>query len=292
MADLPNDFWSGWIIILTVVSFVALGWLVLSVYFMGDDEGHQNPEPVWDRNLREGATPAPIWWFWLILSAMMFSVIYLMLYPGLGSFKGALEWSQGHQIEMHYSAFSDEFAEVRQAVAERTLPELQADEEMMRVATGIFNRNCAVCHGADAQGQANLFPNLRSGAWQWGGTPEQIEATIRDGRQAFMMPWADVIGPQINDVAGYVLSLGTAQADSHTGQEAFNTYCSACHAADGGGNPMLGAPNLADDNWVYGGDLASVAASISGGRNGIMPAFGERFDDMQVKLLVAWLLRE
>src|SRR5690606_11405519 len=107
----------------------------------------------------------PIWWFGLILTAMTFSVIYLMLYPGLGSFKGALAWSQGHQVEMNYEHFSDEFAAVREAAMGLSLEELQADEGLMQVAQGVFNRNCTVCHGSDAQGQANLFPNLRSGAW-------------------------------------------------------------------------------------------------------------------------------
>lgn len=292
MADMPNDFWSGWIVILTVVSFVGLGWLVLSVYFLGDDGSHADPEPVWDQDLREGSTPAPIWWFWLIFAAMIFSVIYLMLYPGLGSFSGALEWSQGHQVQMNYDRFADEFGEIRDDIGAQTLPQLQADDQMMQVAQGVFNRNCAVCHGPEAEGQANLFPNLRSGHWQWGGDPAQIEATIRDGRQAFMMPWADVIGENVDTVAEYVLALGTDAAEGHAGQETFNSFCSACHGADGSGNPMLGAPSLADDNWLYGGDMASVVTSIAEGRNGIMPAFGERLDDLQVKLLVAWLLRE
>src|SRR5690606_10038058 len=130
-----------------------------------------------------------------------------------------------------------------------------------------------------------------SGAWQWGGEPEQIEATIRGGRQAFMMAWADVLGEQVNDVADYVLALGTEESAGHAGEEVFINNCSACHGADGSGNPMLGAPNLADNNWIYGGGRDAVVTSIAQGRSGVMPAFGERLDDLQVKLLVAWLLR-
>lgn len=290
MADMPNDFWSGWIVILTVVSFVGLGWLVLSVYFMGDDKAHPDPEPVWDKDLREGTTPAPIWWFWLIFAAMIFSVVYLMLYPGLGSFKGALSWSQGHQVQMNYNRFAEEFGDMRQEISERPLEELQADEGLMQVARGIYNRNCAVCHGPEAEGQANLFPSLRSGHWQWGGSAEQITATIHNGRQAFMMPWGDALGENLDAVADYVMVLGRDEAQGHAGQATFNNFCSGCHAADGTGNPMLGAPNLVDDHWVYGGHREAIVESIANGRNGSMPAFAERLDELQIRLLVAWLL--
>ena len=290
MADMPNDFWSGWIIILTTVSFVGLAWLVLSVYLLPatDQEEH---EPVWDENLKEGRSAAPMWWFWLILAAMVFSVIYLILYPGMGSFKGTLQWSQGHQIEMSYEHFDHEFASLRADIASRPLAELQEDEALMGTARNIYARECAVCHGPDARGQASLFPDLRDHEWQWGDSAEQIEASIRNGRNAIMTSWSAVLGERVEAVADYVLVLGTEAAAEHPGQQSYNQVCIACHGPEGAGNPLLGAPNIANDIWLYGGSRETIIETIVQGRSGIMPAFGERLDDTQVRLLVAWLLR-
>ena len=288
MADMPNDFWSGWIVVLTVVSLAWLTWLVLSVYFLPDK--HEGPEPVWDKDLREGTTPAPLWWFWLILAAMVFSVLYLMLYPGLGSFKGALRWSQGHQIEMGYVRFDKAFEAPRESLLALPLEQMQQDEALMESARVLFSRHCAACHGYEAQGQANLFPSLRDSEWQWGGAAEQIEQSIRQGRNAIMVSWSGALGEATSDVADYVIALGSDAADGHPGQESYNRFCIACHGAEGQGNPLLGAPNLSNDIWLYGGEHDTIMETLEEGRAGVMPAFGERLDDLQVRLLVAWLL--
>jgi cytochrome c oxidase cbb3-type subunit 3 len=292
MADLPTDFWSGWIIVLAVTGFAGLAWLVLSVYFTPAAQDHDGDEPVWDENLREGSNPAPLWWFWMILAAMVFSVLYLMLYPGLGSYAGALKWSQGGQYEDHEEEFVEEFAEVRGELLALTREELAAQPVAMAAAQKLFRANCAACHGAEATGQANLFPNLRNAEWQWGGSAEQIEQTIRNGRTAVMIPWQAVLGDEgVNNVAGFVQTLADGGAQGHAGQAQYLQLCVACHGANGEGNPLLGAPALRDDEWLYGGDEATLRATIAQGRNGQMPAFGTTLDDLQVKLLVAWLLR-
>ena len=115
---MPTDFWAGWITILTVTSFIGLSWLIFSIYFSGEDNAEEADGPVWDENLREGSNPAPMWWFWLILALMVFSVIYLMLYPGLGSFAGALKWSQGGRLDDSFVVYESEFGGVRNLIAE------------------------------------------------------------------------------------------------------------------------------------------------------------------------------
>lgn len=293
MANLPQDFWSGWIIVLVVTSLAGLLWIVLGVYFQ-KDAGHHDPahEPVWDGNLREGASPPPMWWFWLILSAMVFTVLYLMLYPGLGSFAGALRWSQGGQFVSHQQLFITEFEESRAALASKTMAELAADPAAMEAARRLFMDNCAACHGADARGQANLFPNLRDNDWTWGGETADIEQTIRQGRNAVMAPWAAALGAVgVNNVADYVLRLADGAPEEHPGRQQYMTFCVACHGADGAGNPLLGAPRLNDDIWLYGGSVDAVRETIRNGRNGEMPAFEGKLDDLQIKLLMSWLLR-
>ncbi len=290
MSDMPTDFWSGWIAVLTLVSLFGLGWLTFSVYFSPSEEREESQGPVWDENLREGSHPAPIWWFWLILASMVFSVIYLMLYPGLGSYQGALKWSQGGRMEESLAQYETEFGGIRKLIAEGRLDTLQNDPDIMRSAQRVFDRNCAVCHGYEAQGQASYFPNLSDNEWQWGGSPEQIEQSIRAGRNAVMVGWEQVLGQEgINNVIAYLGALGTTLADGHPGRNQYNQFCIACHGVGGAGNPLLGAPSLVDDVWLYGDSEEALRRSIAEGRSGEMPPFGTRLDDTQIKLLVALL---
>jgi len=289
MAELPSTFWGGWISVLTVGSLIGVFWLIYSVYFAAGGE-EEEPSPVWDGNLREGDHPAPLWWFWLIFGSLVISVIYLMLYPGLGAFRGALNWSQGGEINQRLERYQAEFGPLRRLVAEAQIDTLEEDAKLMASAQRIYDRNCAVCHGYEAQGQANLFPNLADAAWQWGDDPAQVEHSIRHGRQAVMVGWEAALGgPAIDQLTDYTLALGNGTAADHPAEVQYMQFCAACHGADGSGNPQLGAPNLTDDASLYGQSAAAIGQSIAQGRNGEMPAFGERLDDTQIRLLVAWL---
>lgn len=291
MADLPGDFWAGWIAVLTVLSLIGLVWLTWSIYFTKDTEG-SHESPVWDENLKEGSRPAPLWWFWLILALLVFSVGYLMLYPGLGSFKGALKWSQGGRLADSYVRYRAEFSDARQALLAASFQELQSDRAAMVAAKGLYERNCSACHGPNGEGQASRFPNLTDDAWQWGGSAEQIEHTLRHGRQAAMPSLAAVLGEDgVRQVATYVQSMATIPGEMHPGRIKYVQFCVACHGDSGEGNPALGAPNLADDDWLYGNSLSEITVSIIDGRNGVMPAFGNQLDDVQIRLLTAWLMR-
>ena len=294
MADMPTDFWSGWIAVITLVSLCALGWLVFSIFFSSDgqDDGEAH---IWDETLEEGTNPPPMWWFWLILSAMVFSVIYLMLYPGLGSFSGALKWSQGGRLDESFNSYSEQFGPIRNEIANASLESLQGDEKIMASARRIFDRKCGICHGADASGQLSRFPDLTDDDWQWGGDPSQIEATIRGGRQATMVGWQAVLADDgVEQVAHYVRSLGEEYEahDVTKGQTLYGQFCVACHGATGEGSVPLGAPNLTDGVWLYGGSLKDIEETVAFGRHGHMPAFGERLDDTQIRMLIAWLTRE
>ncbi len=292
MADLPTGFWSGWIIVLTCVSFATLVWIVLSVYFSAGADDVPESEPVWDNDLREGSNAPPLWWFWMLLSALVFSLIYLMLYPGLGSYKGLLNWSHGKRIVESYETYDNSFQGIRADIASANLAEIQNDLDLMQAAERIFKRECSTCHGPDARGQASMFPNLMDVDWQWGSSAEQIEQTIRGGRVANMLAWQSILGDDsVTQVAEYVADMSDGNAVTHPGQAVYQQNCMACHGADGAGNPLLGAPNLADNIWLYGGDLETITASIATGRAGVMPAFAERLDGAQIKLLVAMLAR-
>lgn len=291
MADMPNDFWSGWIVLLTCFSLAGLAWIVISVYLLPKKTAHPHDEPVWDGDLREGDNPLPFWWFWLILSGMIITAIYLMLYPGLGSFSGALRWSHSGEVTENLQKFKTEFASLNDEIKNSSIEELQSRTEIMDAAQDLFNQNCSACHGYQAQGQANLFPNLVDDEWQWGNSPEQIEQSIRDGRKGVMMSWQAMLNDDgVEKLSDYVLtSLGKENAEAHAGHTQYSQLCVACHGANGEGNVMMGAPNLVNDVWLYGGSKEAVKESIGKGRNGEMPAFGKRLNDVQIKMLVAWL---
>lgn len=290
---MPADFWAGWVLVLTVLSVAGLAWFVFSLYFGGNGNraGEDKDSPVWDGNLREGAHPAPMWWFWTMLASLVFSAVYLMLYPGLGSYAGALQWSEGGRLAHSEAAWQARFGGQRAGIAAAPLAELQADAALMSAAQGVFHRHCAACHGEDAGGQAQLFPNLTDAQWQWGGDAAAIEKTIRDGRVAVMVGWGAVLGEEgVRQVAEYVRQLSAGVPAEHPGKAQYTQFCAVCHGADGAGQPLLGAPSLADDVHLY-GDGAAIEASIRDGRSGTMPAFGGRLDDAQIRLLVAWLTR-
>ena len=291
MADMPTDFWGGWITVLTVVSVLGLIWLIVSIYFSKDRNEDLN-SPVWDKTLSEGPRAAPMWWFWMMLFAMVFSVVYLMLYPGLGSFSGVLKWSQSGRLDESLASYNEKFQQVRENVAQSPISKLQNDPLVMNSAKRIYSQNCAVCHGPNGTGQAFTFPNLKDDDWQWGGSDTEIEHTVRHGRQAVMVGWQNVLGDEgVLQVVNYVKSLST-NADSaaiNEGRQLFQQYCVACHGTTGEGNTALGAPNLTDDVWLYGNSDTALRHTISLGRNGIMPAFNKRLDDAQIRMLVAWL---
>jgi cytochrome c oxidase cbb3-type subunit 3 len=290
VADLPSEFWGGWIVTITVAGFFALLWFVIDVYRGGPDG---NEQQVWDETLREGAKPAPIWWFWFILTLMIISVIYVMLYPGLGTWRGALGWSQGGQIAERFADYDTEFGAARRSILGQPLAMLAEDDSAMRSASRIFNNNCSSCHGHDAAGQARQFPDLTDTAWQWGSDESQILETIHSGRQAAMPGWLTVAGEEgVGRVADYVLALSRGEAGAPAvaeGGTLYQQFCVACHGPDGAGNPLLGAPTLNDAVWTYGGEREQVIESIANGRNGTMPAFGTRLDETQIRLLTAWL---
>lgn len=290
MLDLPG-FWSGWVVVLTVVGLAWLAWLLYAVYFGRDKSVPE--EYVWDEDLREGNAPPPWWWFGLLVATLVFSCAYLLLYPGLGAFRGALAWTQQGQLQQSVRADAQEHRALWSRWGAALPDELAEDEMAMRVARRIFRNRCANCHGADAKGQAGLFPDLTDAAWSWGNDEEQLRQSLWEGRTGVMPGWLAVIGEQgVRDVTAYTLSLSRGGDDGESiaaGKAIFEQFCVACHGVDGRGLAALGAPDMTDGVWLYGGDEASVSLSVSQGRTGIMPAQKGRLTEEQVRLLVAWL---
>jgi cytochrome c oxidase cbb3-type subunit III len=248
---------------------------------------------VWDGDLTELNNPLPRWWLWLFIITVAFGAVYLLLYPGLGSYTGTLGWtSRGeHAAESRLNA-----ARIEQTLspfAARQVSELMNDRAALGLGRNLFLNNCATCHGSDAGG-APGFPNLTDKDWLWGGDPDSVVASISQGRSGVMPPWGEVLGTRgVEDVLDYVFSLQgrmLTAGDAHAGGEKFAQLCAACHGVDARGNAALGAPNLTDGIWLHGGALATVRESIEKGRNGTMPAHAARLGETRVKLLAAYVL--
>ncbi|HVN42981.1 MAG TPA: cytochrome-c oxidase, cbb3-type subunit III, partial [Steroidobacteraceae bacterium] len=196
--------------------------------------------------------------------------------------------------EAEKKAAEDKVAAYYAPFAAMSVPQLAADGRAMSTARNLFLNNCAPCHGSDGGG-AKGFPNLTDKDWQWGGDPDTVIATITGGRMAAMPAWGPVLGAQgVKEVVAYVRTLSGESADSAlaaAGKTRFETICAACHGPDGKGNPMVGAPNLTDKIWLYGGDEATITETVTNGRSGQMPNFGERLSPVKIKLLAAYVTK-
>jgi cytochrome c oxidase cbb3-type subunit III len=290
--------WSVFIVLVTLLNIFGCLWLLRwtskpraagEKIGGGADTGH-----VWDKDLREYNNPLPRWWLWLFYITVAFGLIYLALYPGLGTFSGLKGWTQSGQYEQEKAAAEAKAAAYLAPFASMTIPQLAADPKAMATARNLFQVNCAQCHGSDGGG-ARGFPNLTDANWQWGDDPDTVVQTITAGRMAVMPPWGPVLGAQgVDQAVAYVQQLSGQPADTTlalAGQTLFETNCAACHGFDGKGNPILGAPNLTDDIWLYGGDAATLHQTLENGRNGQMPAFGERLGPERVRLLAAYAIQ-
>ena len=294
MADFNSEFWHWYIAILTVLSILACVWLIrwMTSGFEKTDEVESTGH-VWDGDLTELNNPLPRWWLGLFYITLAFSGFYLLLYPGLGKFEGLLNWTSTGQYEDEVMRVESEVGPLFAEYQKTPILELINDRDALKIGERLYLNYCSTCHGSDARG-ARGFPNLRDTAWQWGGDPESIKTTLLNGRIAAMPSWEAPLGGEsgVNEVTQYLLRLsGRATIDelADQGKAKYDIFCVACHGPEGKGNPALGAPNLTDDVWLYGGSITRINESLIKGRNGQMPAFGEFLGEAKVHLLTAYV---
>jgi cytochrome c oxidase cbb3-type subunit 3 len=260
----------------------------------------------WD-GLKELNTPLPRWWLYTFYATIAFSAVYVALYPAIPGLRSHTEGLLGYTNRGALTA-EIETAKAGQAamlgrIGGAALQDIRSDPELFNFAMiggrAAFAENCAACHRAGGAG-AKGFPNLADDDWLWGGTLSQIHQTIsygvrnanKDSRQSQMPRFGTdglLTAAQIDTVADHVLSLSGAATASPEGAKIFAENCVACHGEKGEGNREVGAPNLTDKIWLYGGDKASVVQSITTGRGGSMPAWSERLDETTVKLLTVYV---
>lgn len=291
-----STFWSIWIIVFTTITIVGCTWLLFAnrkVEVSDDTKEGESPKTghVYD-GIEEYDNPLPGWWFKMFVGTVVFGVIYLVLYPGLGNFGGVLGWTQVGQWEEEVAEAEAKYAPLYAQYSETPVEELIANPEAMKMSRRLFNNNCAVCHGSDGRGSYG-FPNLADSDWLYGGSVEDIKTTLVNGRQGAMPALGGALGEDgVDNVAEYVFKISGREHDvkkAEAGGQLFATYCAACHGADGTGNKMLGAPNLTDGIWLYGGSPTLVRHTIRNGRNGNMPAQADKLKAEKIHLLTAYV---
>lgn len=291
-----STFWSIWIIFMVVVTIAGCTWLLFAtrkVEVTKETEDGEAPKTghVYD-GIEEYDNPLPVWWFKMFVGTVIFAIGYLTLYPGFGSFPGVLGWTQVGQWQEEVTEAEAKYAPIYAQYSEMPVEELIAQPDAMKMSRRLFNNNCSVCHGSDGRGSYG-FPNLADSDWLYGGSADEIKASITQGRKGAMPAWSAVIGEEgVDTVAEYVFKLSGREHDeakASAGAQTFATYCTACHGADGKGMAMLGAPNLTDGVWLYGGSPSLVRHSIRNGRNGNMPAQAEKLKAEKIHLLAAYV---
>jgi cytochrome c oxidase cbb3-type subunit III len=299
-----SAFWSGWIIVLTLTNLALLFWLLMANR-RREVKGPETDEPKTTGHEYDGIeeydNPLPRWWFWMFIATFIFAAGYLVVYPGLGNWKGVTfteyedTWTSVNELRYDQKLAgeeADEFGQSYNIMAKKSIEELALNQDAMKMSYALFKDNCAICHGGDGGGNLG-FPNLTDKDWLWGGTPEKILETITFGRNAAMPAWGSVLGEEaVVNVSEYVLSLSGAEHDqtkADLGQKVFANNCVVCHGADAKGNQQVGAPNLTDEIWLYGGKPETIRMTIRDGRNGVMPAHSKTVKPEKIHLLAAYV---
>ena len=318
-----SDFWSLWIIVLTVINLGLLLWVLIAnrkIAVVADDHPHNNDHTQGDNShhdkrnadanadkvattghvydgIEEYNNPLPRWWFYMFIATIIYGVGYLIVYPGLGAYPGLSfgskgAWTSASQLQTEQSQAQAQYEATFGEFAKTPIPELANNANAMKMGYRLYLNNCAVCHGADGSGNLG-YPNLTDKDWLFGGSPEHIKNSIIQGRNAMMPAWTATLGEtNIGHVVEYVLELAGREHDKTKaliGASLFAKNCAACHGVDGKGNQQLGAPNLTDAVWLYGGEPYELRQTLRNGRNGVMPAHEQILKSERIHLLAAYV---
>jgi cytochrome c oxidase cbb3-type subunit 3 len=289
--------WSIYVIALTALNILGCLWLLwwTAKRRPGDRSEQGTTGHVWDGDITELEKPMPRWWLNLFYGTVAFSIGYLVLFPGLGSFAGTKGWTSDLELAQQRAAAEAKLKPLFAQYAGRPVEALAHDDGALKLGRSVFANHCAMCHGSDAKGAIG-FPNLTDSDWLWGGGSERVLQTILEGRQGAMPALGAVLGEQgVTEAAVYVQSLSGQPVDARLarqGELKFLQICAACHGADGKGNPALGAPTLTDSVWLYGGSFKQISATVRDGRGGMMPAHKDILGEDRARLVAAFVMSQ
>lgn len=305
-----SDFWSFWV---AAIIAINIGGCVVLLFLTRrgqkfDEHTTETTGHEYD-GIQELDNPLPKWWLLMFYGSIFFSIGYLILYPGMGNYKGLLGWTSTNQWEREVAKADEKYGSVIANYARldtlntsgnrpfRSVQDIMNDDLAMDSGRRLFLNNCAACHGSTATGSLG-FPNLTDNDWLYGGSFAKIKETLHQGRNG-VMPARGLTG-QLNDreiiqLAHYVRGLSGISVDQTLATEGKALFmstkggCHTCHGSDGRGMQSAGAPNLTDDIWLYGGRQEEIEFTLRHGRKGYMPAWLETIGEDQIHLISAYI---
>ncbi|MDU8946720.1 cytochrome-c oxidase, cbb3-type subunit III [Ovoidimarina sediminis] len=263
-----------------------------------NEHGYGTTGHSWD-GIEEWNNPLPRWWVWTFYITILWGIAYTIAYPAWpmisSATSGMLGYSTRAEVAADIAAVNERNAGITERLASADLASVADDADLMSFArnagAAVFRANCSQCHGAGAAGvQASGYPNLLDDDWLWGGGIEDIAWTIRNGIRNEQSPdahWSEMPAfgellaeDEILQVANHVRAISGQEHDAglaEAGAVLFDEQCSACHGVEGMGDQGIGAPNLSDAIWLYGGSTEAIVETITHSRFGVMPAWAEEY---------------
>lgn len=266
-----------------------------------DDDKYPTTGHEWD-GIREYDKPMPRWWLITFYITIVWGLGYTIFYPAWplinGATPGILGYSSRGEVQAEIDAVNERNAEITAKLVATPLEEIKNDPDLVNFATAggsaVFDTYCSQCHGSGAQG-AKGYPNLLDDDWLWGGSLEEIRATIAHGvrwdsdddtRYSEMPAFGDILETEeITAVVEYVRKLSNQEFDAakaEPGAEIYADNCASCHGDTGAGDRDQGAPNLSDAIWLYGGDRDTLTETVVKSRYGMMPSWNTRLSEAEI----------
>lgn len=287
-----SNAWSWFLIIGTIATLLACFWLVAwtNRQRASEEEIAEAESHIWDEDVRELNNPLPMWWLWLFIITIVWSIGYLVYYPGLGNYEGIGSWGQEQQWADEVAAAEAEYGPIFAAYGQMDVTELVNNPGALDIGFSLYQNYCAQCHGSTAQG-ARGFPNLADDEWLYGGDPNAIEISIMQGRTGVMPPLNTVFGSDeaIEEMVRYTQNMVDGMDVNSSAHTHYMQLCVACHGPTGEGMAALGAPSLVDDVWLYGSSPAEIRRSIVEGRIGAMPGHANLIGPDRGRILAAYV---
>jgi cytochrome c oxidase cbb3-type subunit 3 len=273
-----------------------------------DEEGYGTTGHSWD-GIEELNNPLPRWWLWIFYATIVWGIWYVIAYPAWPLVSGATEgykgWSTRANVAAEIAAAEEANAEINERLVAADLDAIPTDPGLAVYARSagesVFNTWCVQCHGREGGGFLG-YPNLADDDWLWGGTMEDIHYSVAhgirneedpDARFSEMPAYGEIFSrEEIDQVVNYVMSLSKEPRDASqvaAGEELYLDNCAACHGDAGEGNTMLGAPNLSDAIWLYGGDYDSLVETVTYSRYGVMPPWAPRLSEAEIRAVSAYV---
>ncbi len=262
----------------------------------------------WD-GIEELNNPLPRWWLWTLYVTIVWGIGYTIAYPAWPMISGATSGLLGYStraevaedIAAHEALNEGLVADLNSADLSALAPSDDLHRYAVSRGASIFRAQCSQCHGSGAAGAVG-YPNLLDDDWLWGGDLASIEYTIEhgvrneadfDARYSQMPAFGEILpADEITSVVEYVVSLSSPDHDSglaEMGSTVFADNCATCHGDTALGDREVGAPNLADAIWLFGGDRAAITKTVENARFGVMPAWGLRLSDEDVRAVTIYV---